>query len=586
MRTHIAFAAALLLAGCSDATTAPPGSAAFQSNPCLPASVVVLDAAQTTRLDCSNGGATARLAGGGASYLIVPSFATGQVQPVLVEYNLASGSLAPSAAMTARAPLRVQRVPAGGVAATAGALPPFRPNPAQQAADLLLLRHAKRLAETRVPGGLPGTSFVLGPRTPPAPGSIRSFKVRSTLSTTAPAWKTVAAQLDYVGTSILVYVDTLAPANGFTAPQLQSLGQYFDQVMYPIDTLAFGQPSDVDQNGRVIMLLSPVVNADTPAATCTSQGFVGGFFDAEDFNGASDPNSNQGEVFYSIVPDPLATVSCAHSLAQLELDVPSIFLHELQHLINYSQHVVIAGGVEGSSWLDEGLSLAAEELGALHYEQQCPPPSCRTDPAQLFPDSAEGFVQNFLYDSYEYALLPDTATITLSDDAELGFSWRGGAWLLARYLADQNGGNTFFRQLEHGPSDGVADIEHTTGRTFPALFADFGLALYTDSLPGLPRATAPAADRFTSRNLKQLWARLYATSGPSADIPLPEPVQLFAVTADTTTAIMYPGTTTYFRLDTPATADTVAIRFAAPEGVPFPAALQPQLAIFRLPPGQ
>jgi hypothetical protein len=231
------------------------------------------------------------------------------------------------------------------------------------------------------------------------------------------------------------------------------------------------------------------------------------------------------------------------------------------------------------------MSIAAEELGSLYYESRCPPPSCRTDPAQLFPDSAQGFVQSFLFDSYQFGLLPDTASITLESDDQPGDAWRGGAWLLVRWLVDQ-GGAGMYRQLELGPAGGVADIEQATGRPFPALFADFGLALYTDSLPGLPRTTAPAVDRFTTRNLRQLWARLFTTSGPSSDIPLAMPVQLFAVSGDTSTAVLYPGTVTYFRLDTPASAAAVSVRFAAPGGAAFPATLNPGMAVFRLPPGQ
>jgi hypothetical protein len=262
-----------------------------------------------------------------------------------------------------------------------------------------------------------------------------------------------------------------------------------------------------------------------------------------------------------------------------------VFLHELQHLISYSQHVVVGGGQPEASWLDEGMSIAAEELGSLFYESRCPAPSCRTDPAQLFPDSAQGFVQSFLFDSYQFGLLPDTASITLESDDQPGDAWRGGAWLLVRWLVDQ-GGSGIYRQLELGPAGGVADIEQATGRPFPALFADFGLALYTDSLPGLPRTTAPAVDRFTTRNLRQLWARLFTTSGPSSSIPLAMPVQLFAVSGDTSTAVLYPGTVTYFRLDTPASSAAVSVRFAAPGGAAFPATLQPGLAVFRLPPGQ
>ena len=131
----------------------------------------------------------------------------------------------------------------------------------------------------------------------------------------------------------------------------------------------------MDQNGRVIVLLSPVVNAISPAAECATQGFVAGFFSPQDFT--SSANSNQGEIFYTVVPDPNGTVSCAHSITGIGGTVPATFMHELQHLINYSHHVVLNGGAAQSSWLDEGLSIIAEELGSAHFESQCPPPSCR-----------------------------------------------------------------------------------------------------------------------------------------------------------------------------------------------------------------
>ncbi len=527
-----------------------------------------LAVAATVRLDCSNGGTTVTFAGRGAHYLIVPEFATDQAPLQLVDYSVASGALAPSAAASrTRAVAQLQGLRA-------------RPLTAQRVADRFLRERGRVLARS----GALRTPAVRLPilASSAAPDTLHNFQVLS--SFTSSTWATVTARLAYTGSNLLLYLDTLAPA-GFTPTQLQTFGQYFDQTLWAIDTTAFGQPSDIDQNGRVIMLMSKVVNADTPAATCSTQGFVAGFFNPEDFSGASDPHSNQGEIFYSIVPDPNGVASCTHSVDEVGFDVPSVFLHELQHLISYSQHVVVGGGQPAASWLDEGMSIAAEELGSLYYETRCPPPSCRTDPAQLFPDSAQGFVQSFLYDSYQFGLLPDTASITLESDNQPGDSWRGGAWLLVRWLVDQ-GGPGKYRQLELGPAGGVADIELATGRPFPALFADFGLALYTDSLPGLPRTTAPAVDRFTSRNLRQLWARLFTTAGPSTSVPLPMPVQLFAVSGDTSTAVLYPGTVTYFRLDTPASSAAVSVRFAAPGGAAFAAGLDPQMAVFRLPPGQ
>jgi hypothetical protein len=312
---------------------------------------------------------------------------------------------------------------------------------------------------------------------------------------------------------------------------------------------------------------------------------VAGFFDSEDFNNSGDPNSNQGEVFYSIVPDPNGTVSCAHTVDDVGSNIPATFLHELQHLINFSQHVVVNHQAAQSSWLDEGMSIVAEELGSLYYEQKCPPPACRTDATQLFPDSSQGFIQGFFYDSYDYALLPDSVSLTLHNDSENGFSWRGGDWTMVRYLADRFG-TQVYHLLETGPSDGLAAITAATGNPFRSSFGDFGMALYTDSLPGLPRMTAPPADRFVTRNLHQLWARLFATSGPSSQVPLAMPLVLFGIHADTTTFVMEPGAMSFWRVDTAPTDTTVAIRFAGPGGNALSSALAPQLSVFRLPPGQ
>jgi hypothetical protein len=580
----VATTVALVISACGGSSTTPnPGPISFTRNPCSPTTNVVLAEAQAALIDCSNGGTTVTLAGNGASYLIVPQYASNQPSNTLFPYSIATGNLVAAARSTER--VGAWRAALRAASATTGILPPRRLMRAQQALDAALRARARTLTGrahlVRLATGTVRPSAAIPP---PALGSTRSFQVLSSWSATNPAWKSVTAALAFAGDNLLLYVDQTTPANGFTPTQLQAFGQLFDQTLYPIDTLNFGSPSDVDQNGRVIMLMSPVVNALTPTSTCATQGYIAGFFDEGDFNDASDPHSNQGEIFYSVVPDPNGTVSCAHTVAGVGGAVPATFMHEVQHLVNFSQHAILKAGAPSSGWLDEGLSIAAEELGSLYYEQKCPPPSCRTDPAQLFPDSSQGFVQGFLYDSYQYGLLPDTASLTLHTDDQNGFSWRGGDWLLLRYLSDQKGSG-FFRQLEQGPSDGVTALEAAAGQPFPAFFAAFGLALYTDSLPGLPRGTAPAVDRFVSRNVSQLWARLFATSGGASDIPYLFPIRVFPVTVDTSSAVMVPGTMTYFRLDTPTADSTVSIRFAAPSGAALSATLHPQLSLFRLPAG-
>ncbi|MFI5231024.1 MAG: hypothetical protein ACHQSE_00805 [Gemmatimonadales bacterium] len=570
-----AISLAVLAAAC-DGPKHSAGPVKITLNPCTPTGTLTLSPATTALIDCSGGGTTLTLAGNGASYLIVPQFPTDQAANQFVDYHLFTGDVAAASASVTRA--RATRASLMAAVAAAPHAPQGRNLFAQHAAERALRARAARRPRPNI--GASVRRQVSRAVTPPL-GSLRSFHVAS--SFTLNTWATVGATLAYAGTNVLIYIDTLAPANGFTPTQLTNFGQLFDQTLYPIDTTAFGGPADIDANGHVIMLMTPVVNADSPSSTCATQGFVAGFFDSGDF-GSSGANANNGEIFYSIVPDTAGTVSCAHGVGEVGADVPGTFLHELQHLINYSQHVVINGGAPSSSWLDEGMSIVAEELGSVYYEQKCPPPACRTSPAQLFPDSSQGFIQDFLFDSYQYALFPDTATITLSTDDENGFSWRGGAWLFARWLGDQKG-STVYGQLERGPSNGIADLEQVTQQSFQTLFSNFGIALYADSLPGLPRTTAPPANRFVSRNVRQLWARLFATSAGS-DVPTANPLLLIPVNTDSSAAILLPGTMTFFRLDTPANESTVTIQFSANGGLPFAPLLNPQLAVFRLPPGQ
>lgn len=586
--------AACALWACSSDTTTNPGNTitigpdTFKATPCSQTGTLSLAVATAARVDCSNGGTTLTLAGNGASYIILAQFAVDLVPDTFVEYRLFSGT-AISASTVAASRARPTRVaaqfgltpaaPRRASSASTGAVQRSFTGALQARARRNLAKHAwpKGALASSVRAAITRSSNVV-----PTLNSTRTFRV---VAPDNVSYTSATATLTYIGQNVLVYLDNAAPTNGFTPAQLQAFGVYFDQTLYPIDTAAFGPPSDIDQNGHVIMLMSPSVNALTTTAQCQTEGYVAGYFNGEDLGGGSlDPNSNQGEIFYSIVPDPNGQFSCAHTTDDVGLSVPSTFLHELQHLISFSQHVVVHNGSPEFGWLDEGLSIVAEELGSLYYEQKCPGTACRTDPSQIFPDSSQGFVDDFLFDSYQYALLPDTASVTLHSDSENGFSWRGGDWLLMRWLGDQLG-TGLYKKLDQSSFTGVANIENTTGQPFTTLFANWGLALYTDSLPGLPRTTAPAVNRFVTRNVKQLWDRLFVTSDES-DIPVPDPLFLFPVSSDSTVAIQYPGTSSYWRLDTPSNAATVSIQFSGPAGVPFPATLKPQLAVFRLPAGQ
>ena len=577
-RAYFSVATVLLVAmglaacgGGGDNGITPPNT----SKPCGSGGTVQLPTLQATTIPCS-AGTDVTLQGGGAVYLIVPQYATGTAVNRLTSYTIGiSGSGA-----------------SPNLIATAGPSLSIAPQMAAEGSPATVVRAGRQrtfdaslrdMAERKVASGAwhrltPGGT--LRRATDPAVGSLSSFHV---LSSESPIeFTAVGARLSYVGANILLYVDTLAPANGFTSDQLQSFGQLFDQTLYPLDIDAFGTPSDIDQNGRLIMLLSPIVNALTPKAQCDAQGFIGGFFDGIDL-ASNDTSSNHGEIFYSLVPDPNETVSCAHTVEDLLAETPSTFLHELEHLINFSQHVVVRGAPSERGWLDEGMAIVAEELGSLYYENKFPPPTGRKDPAQIFPDSSQGFINGLLFSSYEYLLKTDTATVTLHSDADGGIAWRGGDWLLARWLGDVKGAG-IYKALAQSSLTGTANIAAAAGESFDALFGDFSLALYTDSLPGIPKSSIPVRNRFAVRNLRRMYQRLYDTSNGSTFIPRPFPILTVPLTGSIT-ASMVPGTMTFYRLTTTAGQGTVTVQFGSSPGTPLTAALHPQLSIFRLAPG-
>jgi hypothetical protein len=263
--------------------------------------------------------------------------------------------------------------------------------------------------------------------------------------------------------------------------------------------------------------------------------------------------------------------------------VPATFLHELQHLISFSQHVVVQGGQPEEGWLDEGLSIRGEELGSEYFEAKFPPPTGRASPAQLFPDSSQGFVNGFLPDSYSYLLRPDTAAVTLHSDSDDGFAWRGSDWLLLHWLGDLKG-KSIFTTLERTKNTGVANIAAAAGEPFASLFGDFSLALWTDSLPGIPRSSIPARDRFQSRNLRQIYQRLFDTSPGNPSVPRAYPVNPATLTSTTpVSASMVPGTMAFYILDLTASTPDVSIQFATPAGAAFASNLHAQVSVYRLP---
>jgi len=512
-------------------------------------------------------GSCLQLAGGGASYLLVPQSAASSSGTRQLDFTLVAEAATLGAEAAASPRLTVPKPEALALG---------------DRFDLALReREARLIADARGTGALQAQPSVVGPQAlvaPPSLGSQRSFQVLAKFDGTT--FKRITARVRYVGDHIVLYVDQDQPAGTFSDEELRTFGDLFDNTLYDLDVRAFGSESDIDANGRVIFLLTPVVNALTSAADCSTQGFITGFHYGLDLL-PTQPNSNRGEIFYALVPDVGGTRSCQHSKEDVERLVPATFVHEFQHMISFGQHVLARGGDGEALWLNEGLSHIAEELAGKTYEAKFPPPLGRTDPNQLFPDSAQGYVTPNMRNAQSFLKTPGSTSMNaLSGNGSL--AERGGSWLFLRWLGDQKGESIYGRLVQTSRT-GVANVEDKASEPFANLFGDFATAVYTDSLPGVPRASVPARLRLTSRNLRQIFKR-FSDIDRTGQTPVFPFVPIGVAAGGRANGIVVPGSMAYYQLMTAPNEASIGLRFGQGADVtPFAPEDQMQIGIFRLP---
>jgi hypothetical protein len=407
------------------------------------------------------------------------------------------------------------------------------------------------------------------PAGPVVPGTLRQFRVCSDLNCTI---KQVWAKAMTVGQHIAIYVDTAAPKVGLDSADLDTLKNVFDARLFPLDTAAFGAVTDIDSNGVVIVLMTQVVNAIVNRTTCRSSGFVAGFFWPSDLDLAS-TIGNHGEIFYSIVADPDSIYSCPHSRTEVKREMPGTFTHELQHMINFGQHVLIQFcrcAEEG--WLDEGLSKYAEELAGRSYL------------AQGDTVTFSQYAINDVYDAYQYLNATGNSPLLIALDqgtlAEIGASW-----LYTRYLVDQYG-DTLPRKLVRTNLTGWRNVAQQTSRSqtmqnYQIVLARWALANWVSDLPGF---ATPAELTYTSWHFRtRTFASLNAQDPTHFPLPYPlVPVQS-AGNAVAISGWIRSGSGVYERALQDPSAPGFALLFS-PNGsaTPFPANVFARLNVIRI----
>jgi hypothetical protein len=578
VRCHLrTLTGALLLAACGDSS--PPVEPPPTDVACNGVSTAVRAPAVLESVVLSGASiACFALAGGDRQYLVIPQLTAASLPYGGYGFRLGDPNASPVVSSVQPVPEVIDTRPALQVLQEFGGGETNRD--AQSRLDAQLRRQEAVWAATpRRHADLPSLS-VHGTASE-EPLLLRRFSVLNTLDE-PPAFSAVGARLRFSGARVLVYVDTLAETV-FAEAEVRALGALYDQTLVGAVTSAFGDGSDIDGNGRVIVLLTPTVNSMVSAARCASSGFVRGFFYNNDLGGTT-ATSNRGEVIYGFVPDETGRWSCPHTKTEVLSNLAPTFMHELQHMISFGEHAIERGGTTEEAWLNEGLSHMAEEIGSLVYETRFPAPSGRAQPSQLFPDSAAPFITpNVLY-SYRY--LFSSAIYSLTNCAPGTFcslAERGGVWLYLRWLADQQG-DALFRKLVETRLTGRANIEAAMGRPTASLLGDFAMAVSADSLVGMPKMSAPVPLRFASRNLRRVYKGLFDAVGLIGGVGRPFPIEPLPLTPGVSvTGTMRPGTFLTYRIRVGSGTSSATLRFVSSDGTPFPLTSGAQVSVLRLP---
>ena len=440
------------------------------------------------------------------SFVLADSSATGEVvaniAPLKTTLNENAATIAPSTLVTeARA----------SVAAEAR----FRAmeRRALQLGDAGSLKNAASLLRST------GTMGGVSAQAVPSVGDTLTYKVPDPNASNACSdFTSVKTVVKAVGDHGILVQDVNSPSGGFTSGDFAAIATEFDDVIYTTDIDHFGNPSDIDGNGHVVLLYTPVVNAATKRGSeSVTQGF---FFGGDLFPTAQCAQSNLGEIFYLIVPDPDAKFSDQRTASDVRENTRGTIAHEFQHMINLGVRIRVNAPDE-ETWLNEGLSHFAEEIvGRAEHGFSDSKELTITDVADQ-PDLKDfnAFFGQNLVRFRNWLRAPGKLGAT-SEHADTSLAVRGAAWALLRWSADHYAnGNlpAFTRDLVAGPQTGVANLTARAGVPFDSLMAGWMVANFADN-DGVPNLASRYS--YVSWDMRNVEAAVNQGAYPLVPTPL------------------------------------------------------------------
>jgi hypothetical protein len=467
------------------------------------------------------------------------------------------------------------------IAGDAAALPqrvadPPRPTPVpdpEAAAHLWMLeqniRTARELAARVTPRRTPADQMAVAAS---PVGTTRTFRIPDLDSggNLCTAFNTITAKVVYSGEDAVIWEDDTAPLAGQMDARWQQVGREYENIMHPIIREYFGDPLAYDafiaNSGRVNMLFSKQVNDFT-------RGVLGFVFSGDFHPTGSCGSSNEMALFYGRVPTTSASgYSAPWTVDDWAWRMRSTIIHEVKHIVSFATRMRIAADnfrspVFESVWLEESTARLAEEFyaralsghtqgGNVGYQESI---WCERRVGDNHPQCDP--IPNMMYKHFAavYSYYRNVENLSPLGQASAGdATFYGSGWLLVRWAMDHSNLSeaAFSKALVSEPTlTGVNNLAMRAGRSFPAMLADFTLAMMVDEYPG--GLDARPELRFPSWNTRDIMNGLHEDhqgTGLAQAYPLPWPLAARSVTFgnfDAAVTGIRGGTAAFFQLTGP-----------------------------------
>jgi hypothetical protein len=364
-----------------------------------------------------------------------------------------------------------------------------------------------RAQEAELVERLPGSSFLRTPRLgevqrvtrAPSPAKVTfDISTDSECATTAADLK--VGILVHENDDLAIYQDSVQrETKPISVGLARDMTDYYTDYGKGVVKDYFGEPSDIDENGKLVVFASPVA-ADTVAAFVWS----GDFFKSEGADGCA--ASNEMELVYfntDLILDMEGDDANYQALTTMT--------HEAKHVVSLYNRIAASIRAGSSqfhpSWIEEGTAEIAGEMSsrAAWAATGGPPVNARITRDDFprvngnrFTPENYGFVLHLARTVWYLSSQPNGLVVS-PDGADAGHSVYGSGWTFHRWLGDAYGSAAnapygdaaMFRALNDSLAPGgTAGISQQTGKSFLDLVEEFVVTLSLHETD----APAPALD--------------------------------------------------------------------------------------------